>query len=66
MASDDKDWLVELSHPVFPLGLRITRMASTEEVKEILILVKEKLPEWPAEAMDINRAMRHLDRVTKP
>jgi len=66
MASDDKDWLVELSHPVFPLGLRITRMASTDEVREILSLVKEKLPEWRAEAMDINRAMRQLDKVSKP
>lgn len=63
--SDDKDWLVELSHPIFPLGLRITRMATTDEVQEILKLVKEKLPEWRAETMDLSKAMRQLDKVSR-
>ena len=65
MAIDDKDWLVELSHPIFPLGLRITRMATTEEVQDILKLVRDKLPEWRTETFDLNKVLRQLDRVSR-
>lgn len=65
MAQDDKDWLVELSHPFLPLGLRITRMSSTEEVNDVLVIVKERLPEWRATTIDLNRVMRDLDKASK-
>jgi len=65
MAQDDKDWLVELSHPLFPLGLRITRMSSTEELNDVLVIVKERLPEWRATTIDLNRVMRDLDRASR-
>lgn len=63
--SDDKDWLVELSHPILPMGLRITRMATSDEVQDVLKLVKEKLPEWRVETMDLNKALRELDKVSR-
>ena len=65
MSEDDKDWLVELSHPILPLGLRITRMATADEVQDVLKLVKEKLPEWRVETMDLNKALRELDKVSR-
>jgi hypothetical protein len=63
--TDDKDWLVEISHPIFPLGLRITRIASTDEVRDLLNLIKEKLPEWRVETIGLNKALRELDKVSQ-
>lgn len=65
MADEDKEWLIRLESPIFPVGIQITRMAATDEVRDILATVREKLPEWRAETFDLNRIMRDLDRSSK-
>lgn len=65
MADNDKDWLVRLDSPFFPAGLSITRMASTDELRDVLATVRQKLPEWRAETIDINTVMRDLDKAAK-
>jgi len=47
------------------LALRINRMASTEELPEILSTIKDKLPEWRAQTLDLNKAMRDLDKISR-
>lgn len=63
MADEDKDWLVEISSPIFPTGLRATRLASMDEMEDLLKAINIKLPEWRVNIIDINRTMRDLDRT---